>query len=119
MALQSITKIFIGGVEITAFKRLSLTQQIDSHHNLALTCRMDVLENLTADLASESKNFLGEIITVQVLATDNLSGYKELEFKGVVTAIKNVKAFGHYTGDEVIIQAQSPTFIADDGPHYA
>jgi len=93
MALQSNIQIYIGGNAIHAFKRLTLHQEIDSHHLLELVCRMDVLEEISVEIASESRNFLGEIVTVQVTTLDNLEGYKELEFKGVVTSVNNTKAF--------------------------
>jgi len=118
MALQSTTKIFIGGTEITAFQRIILQQQIDSHHIFEIVCRMDVLEKLSTELAAESKNFLGETLTMEIASLDGFSGYKKLEFKGVVTQVKSVKGYTQGTGDTVVIKAQSPTFLADDGPHY-
>jgi len=119
MALQSKTTLFIGGFQVPVFKRIMLHQQIDSHHMLEVVCRMDVLETLSDSLGEQSKNFLGETITLQINSLDTFSGYKELEFKGVVTQIKNVKGFNHTTGDEIIIKAQSPNYLADDGAHYA
>lgn len=118
MALQSNIQIYIGGNQITAFKELSLYQGLAQHHMLELVCRMDVLEELSGEIASESRNFLGEIITLQVTTLDTLEGYKELEFKGVVTGVNNTKAFHQGGGDLVIIKAQSATVLADDGPHY-
>ncbi|MCF6349475.1 MAG: phage baseplate assembly protein V [Flavobacteriaceae bacterium] len=120
MALQSNTQIYIGGKEITTFKKLSIHQQIDAHHLLNLECRMDVLEKISLDIevAEETKNFLGQTIVMEIASLDNL-GYKKLEFKGIVTQIKNVKGYGNGAGDVVIITAKSPTFLADDGPHFA
>ena len=86
---------------------------------LELVCRMDVLEDLSADLGASSKNFLGETFSLEVGALDTFSGYKSLRFKGIVTQVKTVKGHEASTGDEVVIKVQSPTFIADDGPHYA
>lgn len=119
MALQSITKIFIGGTEVPTFQFLTLTQDLASHHELEIQCRMDVLEDLNASLAEESKNFLGETVTMKIGSFDSYDGYGELEFKGIVTSVKNVKGFNQRSGDKVIIQVHSPTFLADDGPHNA
>lgn len=119
MALQTITDIYIGGTKIPAFQRIILQQQIDSHHIFEIVCRMDVLEKFSTELAQETKNFLGEMVTMQIGALDDFTGYKKLEFKGVVTQVKNVKGFNQNTGDTVIIAGKSPTFLADDGPHYA
>lgn len=118
MALQNTTTLRVAETEITAFKSISLFQEIDAHHDLEVVCRMDVLENLSATLGEASKNFLGEIITLQTASLDTLSGYKNLEFKGIVTEIKTIKGHDASSGDSVIIRAQSPSFLADDGPHY-
>ncbi|MBQ4818693.1 phage baseplate assembly protein V [Aquimarina sp. MMG016] len=118
MALQSNTQIFIEGNPIHAYKRLTLHQEINSHHTLELVCRMDVLEKTSGEVASESKNFLGKIITLKVSSLDGASGYKELEFKGIVTSVNNTKGFHQQGGDLISIKAHSPSIIADDGPHY-
>ncbi|WP_299242758.1 phage baseplate assembly protein V [uncultured Aquimarina sp.] len=118
MALQSTTQIFIGGSPINAYKRLMLHQEIDAHHVLELVCRMDVLENITGDIASQTKNYLGQIITVQISSIGTLSGYREFEFKGVVTAVNSTMGFHQQNGDLVTIKAHSCSIIADDGPHY-
>ena len=119
MALQTTTTLFIGGLEIPVFKRITLHQQIDAHHLLELVCRMDVLEDLSLSLGESSKNFLGETLTIQTQSLDAFGGYKELEFKGVVTQVKTIKGHEASSGDSVVIKAQSPSFLADDGPHYA
>ncbi|PKV50750.1 late control gene D protein (GPD) [Aquimarina sp. MAR_2010_214] len=118
MALQSNIQIFIGGTLIPTYKRLMLRQDLDSHHILELVCRMDVLEKLGGEMASESKNFLGEIITLQVSSSQGFSGYGELEFKGVVIKVNNTKGFDNGEEDTVEIKAQSASIIADDGPHF-
>ncbi len=118
MALQSKTQIFIGGTPINAYKRLMLHQEIDAHHILELVCRMDVLENITGDIASQTKNYLGQIITVQISSLGTFSGYKEFEFKGVVTSVNSTLGFHQQNGDLVTIKAHSCSIIADDGPHY-
>jgi len=119
MALQSTTKIYINGTEIPAFQRIILHQQIDAHHTFEIVCRMDVLEKHSTEVAQETKNFLGGPITLQIDALDAFEGYRKLEFKGIVTQVKNVKGYNQHAGDTVIITGKSPTFLADDGPHYA
>lgn len=117
MALHSNTQIFIGGVPILAYKRLTLHQEIDTHHVLILECRMDVLEEISGEIASEAKSFLGEVMMLKISALDTITEYKELEFKGIVTSVNNAKAFHHRDGDTVSIQAHSCSIIADDGAH--
>lgn len=120
MALQSEIQIYIAGKPITAFQEFSLHQYLGAHHKFELVCRMDVLEKLKGGgLAQESKNYLGESFSVQVMSVGTFSGYKELRFKGVVTSINSLKAFNHKGGDMVIISGFSSTIISEDGPHYA
>ncbi len=119
MALQSEIQIYVAGSPIPTFQRLTLHQELDAHHNLELTCRMDVLDKLSGELSGATKNFLGEIISVQIVSLGAFQGYKELQFKGIVTAINSTKGFYQSKGDSVVIKAQSTTVIADDGPHYA
>lgn len=119
MALQSTTLIAVNGTNIEAFKALELDQSVGNHHQLQVVCRMDVLENLEDELANESKNFLGEIITVQITPTEDSETYQELQFKGIITQIKTIKGYEVSGGDEVILIAKSPDFLADDGLHYA
>ncbi|WP_108868970.1 type VI secretion system Vgr family protein [Aquimarina aquimarini] len=119
MALQSNIQIYIGGTLIPTYKRLILEQDLDSHHLFTLVCRMDILERLDQEVASESKNLLGEIITLQVSARENFSGYRDLEFKGVVVKVNNTKGFDNGDEDVIEIKAQSASVISDDGPHFA
>ncbi|SHJ02855.1 Uncharacterized conserved protein, implicated in type VI secretion and phage assembly [Mesonia phycicola] len=120
MALQSTISIYIAGNSIPAFQEFSLHQTLGSHHSFELVCRMDVLEKVTlGGLAEDSKNHLGETFTFQVNAIDEFSGYKTLEFKGLVTSINSLKAFNHKNGDLVIIGGHSTTILAEDGGHYS
>jgi type VI secretion system secreted protein VgrG len=117
MALFSKTKIFIDGTPISSFNSLSLHQEIGAHHYLELICRMDVFEDLSGELGEKSKTFLGNKISVEIIDGQDNSGKDKLEFVGVITQIKIVKS-EHSTGGEIIILANSPTILADDGPHY-
>jgi len=120
MALQSDIQIYIAGNPIHAFQEFTLHQYLGTHHKFELVCRMDVLEKITGGgFAQETKNFLGESFSVQVISVGAFSGYKELLFKGVVTSVNSLKAFNHKGGDMVVIGGHSGTIIADDGPHYS
>ena len=120
MALQSKTDIYIAGNPIPAFQEFNLHQNLGVHHSFELVCRMDVLEKASlGSLAEDSKNYLGETFTFQVNSLGEFSGYKTLEFKGVVTSVNSLKAFNHKNGDLVIIGGHSTTILAEDGPHYS
>ncbi|WP_299434349.1 phage baseplate assembly protein V [uncultured Maribacter sp.] len=116
MAAQSITSVYIGGTPISSFKEIVLKQDINNHHILELKCQMNVLEKVTGELASKTKNFLGEDITLEIAPKDKKDIKDKLQFFGVVTSIRNSK--GYLDSNIVTITANSPTILADDGPHY-
>ncbi|MFD0992985.1 type VI secretion system Vgr family protein [Tenacibaculum geojense] len=119
MALQTSTIININGTEIMSFQRLTLSQDIDSNHILTLTCRMDVLEDIEGELINSSKEFLGELISVEVLPFEGFeSNYGQLNFKGIITEVRSIKGHDAGSGDKILIKALSPSFLSDDGPHH-
>lgn len=116
MALQSVTKIYIGSNEIRAFKRFRLIQKIGAHHVLNLECRTDVLEDLNETFLTIAKKYLGEILTLQVSSLSSFEHYKSLEFKGVVTSVSNKRG---KNGEHLLnIQTESPTVLCDAGKHF-
>lgn len=122
MALQTQNSILIGGQEIQCIQNLKLHQEINKHQELSILCRMDVLESFGNELAGTTRNFLGETATIEINASEGFisSLYKKpLQFKGVVTEIKNVKGHDVGSGDSVLITVKSPSFLSDDGPHFA
>lgn len=119
MALQTTTQIFISGAKIQGYVSLRLIQQIDAHHDLELVCRTDVVEKLSEELIGDSKEYLGAVITIKISTDFDFSGYKELDFKGVVTKVNSTKGFQYSEGDLLTIYAKSCSILADDGPHYA
>lgn len=120
MALQSEIEIYIAGNRILAFQEFTLHQYLGQHHEFELVCRMDVLEKLTGGgLAENTKNYLGETLSIQATAIGKFLNYKEFQFIGIITSIDNLKAFNHKGGDMVVVGGYSGTIIADDGPHYA
>ncbi|WP_405207068.1 type VI secretion system Vgr family protein [Aquimarina sp. LLG6339-5] len=119
MALQSNIQIFIGGVSIKAFKKLTLKQEIDDHHTLEILCRKDVLEKVSDLYEDESNDFLGQTIIISISSLDSVNVYKELKFNGVVTEVKVTNGFHQSMGDSILINAKSNSILTDDGPHYA
>ncbi|TPN88042.1 type VI secretion system Vgr family protein [Aquimarina algicola] len=119
MATDTQVQIYIGGEQITAFKKLTLHQEIDAHHTFELVCRKDVLESISPDVLGESLNFLGEIFLLKIRSENGFLDTEELKFKGLVTNINTVKGFYQSTGDWVYIKGKGCSIIADDGPHYA
>ncbi|WP_108805547.1 type VI secretion system Vgr family protein [Aquimarina sp. Aq107] len=119
MALQSNIQIFIGGVSIKAYKKLTLKQEIDDHHTLEILCRKDVLEKVSDLYEDESNDFLGQTIILSISSLDSVNVYKELKFNGVVTEVKVTNGFHQSMGDSILINAKSNSILTDDGPHYA
>ncbi|OED41285.1 hypothetical protein AB832_03375, partial [Flavobacteriaceae bacterium (ex Bugula neritina AB1)] len=119
MALQTTTQIFISGTPIQSYVSLKLVQEIDAHHDLELVCRTDVVEKLSEELIGDSKEYLGGIITIKISSTSDFTGYKELEFKGIVTKVMGTKGFHQSGGDLITLYAKSTSILSDDGGHYA
>jgi len=118
MALQTKTEIFISSTPIVSYVSLKLIQEIDAHHDLELVCRTDTVDKLTNELIGNSKEFLGQTITIKISAIEAVGGYKELKFKGLITKIKGTKAFHQPKGDLVTIFAKSTSILADHAPDY-
>ncbi len=118
MALQTKTQIFISGTPITAYVSLKLKQQIDAHHDLELVCRTDVVEKLSDELIGESKEYLGGVVIVKISSMSIIGGYKELEFKGVITKVEGTKGSQYNNSDLVTFLGKSTSILADDGGHY-
>ncbi|KAA1242356.1 type VI secretion system Vgr family protein [Aquimarina sp. RZ0] len=119
MALQTTTEIFISGVPVQSYISIKLSQEISKHNELELVCRADVVERLSEELVGDSKEYLGGIITLRISSVSDFGGYKELEFKGVVTKVKASKGFHQSSGDLVTICAKSTSILSEDGNHYA
>ncbi|QKX06321.1 hypothetical protein HN014_15845 [Aquimarina sp. TRL1] len=118
MATLSNTQIAISGRVIPSFRSLSIQQHLGDHHYLELVCRTDVLEHASDEIIGDSKDLLGETIIVQVQAEAQYQDYRELQFKGLITAVNATKAHqSGASGDIVIIEAMSTTILADDGIH--
>ncbi len=119
MALETTTQIFIAGTPISSYKSIKLNQEISSHHDLTLVCRADVVEGLSDQLIGDSKDHLGETITIRIAPTLEVGSYRELEFKGIIIKVEGAKGSEYGKSDMVIFHAKSTSILADDGAHYA
>ncbi|QKX06107.1 hypothetical protein HN014_14720 [Aquimarina sp. TRL1] len=116
MATLTTTDISIGGSIITSYKELTIHQSLGAHHQLTLSCRTDVLEQLSEELIGGSKDFLGEVITVRIAASENYRRYREFLFKGVITRVETLKQH-HQSGNHISLTAMSTSILAEDGQH--
>ncbi len=119
MALETTTQIFISGTPISSYSSIKLNQEIDAHHDLTLVCRADVVEGLSDQLIGDSKDHLGETITIRIAPTLEVGSYRELEFKGIIIKVEGAKGSEYGKSDMVIFHAKSTSILADDGAHYA
>ncbi|WP_062055986.1 type VI secretion system Vgr family protein [Aquimarina longa] len=119
MSLQTNTIIYLSGTKLDSYISLRLCQQLAAHHDLELICRADVIQQVTEELIGDSKEYLGGIITLQIQAISKYGGYKELEFKGIVTVLQGIKGYDQQQGDVMLLQAKSTSILSDDGAHYA
>ncbi len=119
MALQTETKIYISGTPLLSYKSLKLVQHIGASHELEIVCRTNVIEKLSDEFIGDSKDYIGDIITVQISAASGFGTYRELEFKGVVTGLKSSKGYEYSSGDLITLIAKSPCMLANAANHYA
>lgn len=116
MALLTKTTVMIAGKDYSSFRKIDLNQEIDAHHLLTITYRMDVFDKDDADLGTKSKELLGNTIAIRIESLYDDTKY--LEFKGVISEVKMSKGDNTNAGNEVILLAKSPTIRTDDGPNF-
>ncbi len=119
MALETTTQIYISGTAVPSYVSLTLTQSLDTHHDLTLVCRADVVDGLSGELIGESKEHLGATITIRIAPSIDIGSYRELEFKGIITSVQGAKGSEYGKSDMVTFYAKSTSILADDGAHYA
>ncbi len=96
--------------EHQGFLNFSLSQSIQSPHTLTLTFRQDAFDKVSS-LFSKSKGFLGKRID---LAIEVQQTGKKLNFTGLITSL-NTSRSSSYSGDQLIITANSPDIVLEDG----
>ncbi|MCD4724983.1 MAG: type VI secretion system tip protein VgrG [Bacteroidales bacterium] len=116
MALASEIRIEIEGEELKDFLNLSINQNIYSHHEFEVVCRMDTFEEKDSFVMEKSKKFIGSVITISMEAKlKGKSQASEHIFKGIITSIRTAKS---HTGeaDQVILSGYSPDILMSDNP---
>ena len=116
MALASKIRIEIEGEELKDFLNLSINQNIYSHHEFEVVCRMDTFEEKDSFVMEKSKEFIGSVITISMEAKlKGKSQASEHIFKGIITSIRTAKS---HTGeaDQVILSGYSPDILMSDNP---
>ncbi len=112
MNFVSKIEISIDGKSIKPFSSLSLQQNIFGHHSLEVVFQRDTFEKEGNLILDESDKFLGGEIKLKIIAEDE----NKNEFTGIVTEISASKTDGSFGGD-IVISAQSPDILLDDGEH--
>lgn len=118
MAILSNTKIYISGKALHHFKKLTLQQEIAEHHELILHCQLANILSFCNYLKEDIEELLGQVITVELCALNQTNFYGSLNFKGLIVGVQIKKGNNTKEGDLAIIKIQSPTILAEDGPHY-
>lgn len=101
------------------FNSCSLEQIIGDHHVLMIKCLKDVILSFCKNNGIEIEDIIGSVITLETKSFYSVEYYGTLKFKGVITGLKYREGLYVGEGDYVIINAKSPTIIADDGPDYS
>ena len=118
MAILSTTQIYINGNALPNYNSCNLHQEIETHHRLDLECLLEDIQHFCKDNDQEVEELLGTIITIETKSYADISFHGALRFKGVITGLNYKNGLFSNQGDVIVIKAQSPTIIADDGPHH-
>jgi type VI secretion system secreted protein VgrG len=104
------TKVIINGEEIEDSNfRVNIHQKVAEHDTFEVVCPTEALEGFGAYPMTNSRDFLGEKITIKLIQF----GKDAYSFTGIITAIKN-KKFDGYEG-HIILSGYSPTILLENG----
>ena len=112
MNFVSKIEISIDGKSLKSFSSLSLQQNIFGHHALEVVFQRDTFEKEGNLILDESDKLLGGEIDLKISAENE----NKNEFKGIITEVIASKTDGSFGGD-IVISAQSPDILLDDGEH--
>ena len=112
MNFVSKIEISIDGKSLKSFSSLSLQQNIFGHHALEVVFQRDTFEKEGNLILDESDKLLGGEIDLKISAENE----NKNEFKGIITEVSASKTDGSFGGD-IVISAQSPDILLDDGEH--
>ena len=101
------------------YNSCSLKQALGDHHLLTIKCLKNVVLSFCENNGNEIEDLIGSVITLETKSFASVDYYGTLKFKGVITGLKFREGLYSGEGDFVIIEAKSPTIIADDGPDYS
>jgi len=101
------------------YNSCSLEQVLGDHHVLTIKCLKDVIQSFAEKNGNEIEDLIGSVITLETKSFTSVDYYGTLKFKGVITGLKFREGLYVGEGDFVVIDAKSPTIIADDGPNYS
>lgn len=116
MALLTTTRIKIGDKQIRYYEKLSLVQELGSHHTLTLLCSLEDIITEATTMPGNSKQLLGEKVFVTIENTRFGDTMQSIEFKGIVTKITH--PIDNYRGAVICIEASSMTILAEQGKKY-
>ncbi len=104
--IEPKTKISIDGEFLINFENVSLSQQINEHHNFEITLDYDTIETIGAHTLEKSKDWLGKPVVIS---------FSEKEFLGLITNVQLTHDSG-FNG-KLIISGYSNTILLEAGQH--
>ena len=115
---NNITDIKIaieGGVNITKYKHLSLSQSAVEHHSFSLVLAYDSLGKAENHQMEHIKNLLGKRITITFFYRGLDKDVPERNFVGVITNV----SFSRERNNQgsIVLTGKSPTILLDAAPH--
>ncbi|GAA3775808.1 contractile injection system protein, VgrG/Pvc8 family [Flavobacterium ginsengiterrae] len=124
MALQTITTIKIGEIEIRNFSNLEVFQTIHDHHTFSFEVRQDLLVEEFKSVMPFSQKLYGEKIAIEIKPIDGLEdlitgaelNHYKMQFYGIVTEVKMQKSSFKNIEEILVIKGKSATIALENGP---
>lgn len=124
MALQTVTTIKVGEIQITNFSGLEIIQTIHDHHSFSFQVRQDLLVEQLRSVMPFSQQLYGEKISIEIKPIDGLEDLMigadpddyVLHFYGVVTEVELQKSRIKDMEETIVIKGHSSTIILENGP---
>ncbi|MBJ2122854.1 type VI secretion system Vgr family protein [Flavobacterium sp. IB48] len=124
MALQTVTTIKVGEIQITNFSGLEIIQTIHDHHSFSFQVRQDLLVEQLRSVMPFSQQLYGEKISIEIKPIDGLEDFiigadpndYVLQFYGVVTEVQLQKSRIKDMEETILIKGHSSTIILENGP---
>ncbi|XZF14361.1 type VI secretion system Vgr family protein [Chitinophagaceae bacterium MMS25-I14] len=108
-------QIVIGGAVYLHYHSFSLQQSVSGHHTFTLVLAHDILQQAQDHNMEESRDFLGQTISITFNYRNLPGGSPERRFKGIITKVGFTQEHG--SSGRIVLNGYSPAALLDSAPH--